>query len=81
MWVWVYKGVLDFSLRLKIKRCIGIFLDTYSVFFGNFSGFSERVFECCYLVAKKVREKEMREIFFVFGFRGKARKDKKMNGF
>ena len=57
------------------------FLRHLLCFAGNFSGFLERVFECCYLVAKKVREKEMTEIFFVFGFRGKARKDKKMNGF
>ena len=28
MGVWVYKGVLDFRLRLKIKRRIGIFWDT-----------------------------------------------------
>ena len=46
---------------------------------GNFSGFSKRVFECCCLVAKKVREKEMTN--FLCGFREKARKDRKMNGF
>ena len=39
MWVWVYKGVLDFSFRLKIKRCIEIFLDTYFVLLGIFLDF------------------------------------------
>ena len=39
MWVWVYKGVLDFSLRLKLKRCIEIFLDTYFVLLGIFLDF------------------------------------------
>ena len=56
------------------------FLRHFLYFAGNFFGFSKRVFEGCCLVAKKVREKEMTKIFFV-GFREKARKDKKMNGF
>ena len=63
MWVWVYKGVLEFSLRLKIKN-VSRFSETLC-FAGNFSRFSERVFECCCLAAKKVREKEMTKIFFV----------------
>ena len=56
------------------------FLRHLLCFVGNFSGFSERVFKCCCLVAKKVREKEMTKILLV-GFQEKARKDKKMNEF
>ena len=39
MGVWVYKGVLDFRLRLKIKRRIGIFWGTYFIFLGIFVDF------------------------------------------
>ena len=71
------KDALSGTFKKNSIRAL-IFWNTLLCFAENFFRFSERIFECCCLVAKKVREKVVTKIFFVVFEKGQERTRKWM---